>query len=108
MSWLVCADNRKARQHRIAVVAVPGVGVATVCHLAPHAVGDELVLGLARPVAIARRMSAMRALHFLEEHDVGRQAVQLVAQLVDDHAPSKLRKSFVDIVGGDREAHAES
>ena len=47
----------------------------------------------------------MDALHFLQEQDVGRQPVQLLLELMDDHAPRQVREAFVDVVGRDGEFH---
>ena len=74
----------------------------------PHRIGDELVLRLARPVAVTPGVAAVDALHFLQEQNVGRQAVQPVAQLVDHHAARQMGKTLVDVVGSDGEAHHES
>ena len=47
----------------------------------------------------------MAALHFLQEHDIGRQAAQAFAQ-VPQHGPAhQLRQTAVDVVRGDSKAH---
>ena len=61
--------------------------------------------GLRRPVVIAAGVAVVHALHFLQEQDVRREAVQLLPQLVDDHPPREMREAFVDVVGGDAELH---
>ena len=52
----------------------------------PDRVGDELVLRLAGPIAIAEGVATVHTLHLLQEQDVGRETLQPVAQLVDHHA----------------------
>jgi hypothetical protein len=66
------ADDRIPRQHRVAVMAMPVDGVLAVGDLAPHRVGDEFVLRLARPFVVAERVPIVRADHFLQEQNVGR------------------------------------
>jgi len=99
------SDDRKPRQHRIAVMAVAVHGVLSVRDLAPHRVGDELVLRLAGPLVVAIRVPLVDAEHFLQEKDVGRQTVQPLLHLVDDHPPSEVGEALVDVVGRDGEAH---
>ena len=97
--------DRKARQDRVAVVAVVVDRVAAVGEIAPHGVGEELVLRLDRPVvAVARGVAVVGALHFLQEHDVGAERAQAVAQLVDHEPPVEERKPLVDVVGDDVQA----
>ena len=98
-------DDRKAREHRVAVVPMPGDRVATVGDLAPDLVRDEFVLRFQRPVAISARVPAVHALHFLEEHHVGIQPMQLVAHFVDDDPPCQVGKSLVNVVGSDGKTH---
>ena len=98
-------DDRIARQHRVAVVAVAVDRIAAVRHLAPHRVGDELVLRFARPVEVAPGVAVVDALHLLQEQDVRRQAVQLFVELVDHHPTREMGKALVDVVGGDAELH---
>ena len=68
-------DDREARQDGVAVVAVVVDGVAPVGELAPHRVGEELVLRLGGPVLEAR-VPLVLALHLLQEHDVGVERAQ--------------------------------
>ena len=42
-------------------------------------------------------MPVMSALDLLQEQDVGRQPVQLLLELMDDHAPRKVGEALVDI-----------
>ncbi len=102
---VLLGDDRKSRQHRVAVMAVVRDRVLAVSDLPPDLVGDELVLRLDRPVLVPRRVPAVDADDLLQEHDVGGQAVEPVAQLVDHHPPVELREPLVDVVGGDGEAH---
>ena len=101
-------EDRKTREHRVTVVAMARIGVPAVCDLVPDFVGDELVLRLSRPVAITRRMPPVHSLHLLQEQDVGGEAAQAVAQLMDHHAAREMGKPLVDVVGRDGEAHGES
>ena len=95
----------KAREDGVAVVAVVVDGVAAVSEIAPHRVGEELVLGLDRPVvAVARGLAVAVTLYFLEKNDVGAQHAQAVAQLVDHQAPVEKREPFVDVVRDDVQA----
>ena len=93
--------DRKARQDGVAVVAVVVDRVAPVGEIAPHRVGEELVLRLDRPVAVARGLALVRALHFLQENDVGAERAQPIAQLVDHQPPIEERQALVDVVGDD-------
>ncbi len=108
MSWLVC--DTIGKRDSMALPWWPW----RVSALRPYAtsrhmrVGDEFVLRLAGPVAVTHGVAAVRALDLLQEHDVGREAVQPLAQLVDHHATGDLRETLVDVVGGDGEAHARS
>jgi hypothetical protein len=43
-----------------------------------------------RPVVDAFRVQGVLALDFLQEHDVRAEQAQLVAQLVEHHAPAEL------------------
>ena len=79
--------------------------VLAVGDFVPDGVGDELVLRLDRPVDVPRRVPAVDAHDFLQQQDVGGEAVQPLAQLVDHHAAIELREAFVDVVGRDGEAH---
>ena len=90
-----------ARQDRVAVVAVVVDGVAAVGRLLPHIAGQELVLGLARPVGVALGMAQVHALDLLQEHHVGPQQAQPVAQVVDGEPPVELGEALVDVVGAD-------
>jgi hypothetical protein len=84
---VLLGENRVPRQHRVAVMAVMRSRVLAVRDLAPHLVGDEFVLRLDRPVVVPRRMTTVYADDLLQEHDVGGQTVEPVAQLVDHHPP---------------------
>ncbi len=94
MSWLVCVTIGKRDSTRVAVMAVPRDRVPAVGDFVPHRVGDEFVLRHQRPVAVAARVPAMDTLHLLEEQDIGGHAVQLFAQLVDDHGAAPGGKSL--------------
>ena len=63
------------------------------------------VLADVGPGQVAAGIALVLALHLLQEQDVGGEPVQAVAQLVDHHAAREVRKTLVDVVGRDREAH---
>jgi hypothetical protein len=83
------------------VVAVVVDRVAAVGGLLPHVAGEELVLGLAGPVGVALGVAQVQALDFLQEHHVGPQQAQPVAQVVDGEPPVELGEALVDVVGAD-------
>ena len=108
MSWLAWATMGKRDSTALPwwpclVNRVPAVG-----DFLPYRVGDELVLRLDGPVAVAPGVTLMHALHLLQEQDVRGEPMQPFAQLVDDHPPGQVRKPLVDVVGGDGEAHGEA
>ncbi len=80
-------------------------GVAAVSDFVPERAGDEFVLRTAGPLAIACRVPVVRMQHFLQEQDVGGEAVQAVAQFVDHDASRELGEALVDVVRRDRKAH---
>ena len=98
-------DDRKARQDGVAVMPLAIDGVAAIGHLLPHGVRDEFVLRLARPVDVAAGVAVVGALHLLQEQDVDGQPVQLLLDLMDDHAPGQVREALVDIERRDGEIH---
>ena len=59
------------------------------------------MLRLLRPVAMTCGMLQMQPLHFLQEDQVRPEFAQAFAQFVHHHAPVELRKTLVNIVGGD-------
>src|SRR5947207_14153780 len=95
--------ERKARQHRVAVVAVVVDGVAAVGML-PLAVRKELVLRLGGAGGEAHGVALVQSLHFLQEHEVRIELPQAFAQLVAHHAAIEMRQSLVDIEGDDAQA----
>ena len=105
MSSFSCATIGKRDRMRVAMVPLPINSVAAVGDLPPYGIGDELVLRLAGPVVIAAGVAIVGALHLLQEQDVGGHAVQLLLQLVDDHAPGEVRETLVDVVSRDGEFH---
>ena len=98
--------DRKARQDRIAVMPVIVDRVAAIGEIAPHGVGEKLVLRLYRPVTMALCVAIVSALDFLQEDDVRAQLPQAVAQLVYHQPPVEKRQTFVDVVGDDVQAAA--
>ena len=99
------ADDRKAREHGVAMVPVRIDRVLAVRDLTPHRVGDEFVLRLAGPFDVAISVSLVRAEHLLKKQDVGRQPVQALFHLVDDHPPGEVRETLVNVVGRDGKSH---
>ena len=88
------------------MVAVVVDRIASISVVLPDLVGEELVLRCLGPVVIAAGMAMMLALDLLQEHDVGADFAQAIAQFVHHHVPVKLRKAFVNIVGEDAQFHA--
>ena len=84
------------------VDAIDNIGVTPAFH-----VGDVLVLRPVRPIVKTRVMPGVRALHFLQQHDVGVKVVEPVTHLVDHHLAVQRRQPLVDVVGrnGDGRAH---
>ena len=89
----------------LAVMAVAVHGILAIRDFAPHRVGNELVLRLARPLDIAIGVPVVCAEDFLQKKDVGRQAVQALLHLVDDHPPGEVRETLVNVVGRDSKTH---
>ena len=77
--------------------------VFSVGKIIPDGICKEFVLGCRRPVVMARGMFLVKSLYFLQEHHVGADTAQPVAQVVDGHAPLELREPFVDVVSNDLE-----
>src|SRR5438477_12851075 len=80
-------------------------GILSVGDLAPHRVGDELMLWLARPLDIAIGVPVVRTEDFLQEENVGRQPVQALLHLVDDHPPGEMGETLVNVVRRDSKTH---
>ncbi len=96
-------EERKARQHRVAVVAMVVDGVAAVSML-PLAARKELVLRLGGAGGEAHRVALVQSLYFLQEHEVRIELPQAFAQFVDHHAAIEMRQSLVDVEGRDAQA----
>src|SRR5262249_60481659 len=104
---VVLRDDGEARQSRVAVVPVPVHRGAPVSYFMPQRVGDELVLRLAWPIAMAAFAAAVGTLDFLQEEYIGSEPVQLLPKLVDHDPAGQMREALVDVVGRDGEAHGE-
>src|SRR5947207_8347608 len=102
---VLLSHDRKAREDGVAVMAVAVHGILSVRDFAPHRVGNELVLRLARPLDIAIGVPVVRTEDFLQKKDVGRQAVQALLHLVDDHPPGEVRETLVNVVRRDSKTH---
>jgi len=89
-------QDRKARQQRVAVMAVLVDAIAPVGVL-PALLGEELVLRGAWPALEAQREAVVDRLHFLQEDEVGVELAQALAQLVDHHAAVERRQALVDV-----------
>jgi len=63
------------------------------------------MLRLAWPVVVAAGVAVVHPLHFLQKQEVRRQSVELLLELMDDHASRQVGEAFVDVVGGDAELH---
>src|ERR1700676_996899 len=98
-------DNGIARQHRVAVMAMAGGRLPATRHFVPHSIGDDLMLRHQRPVSVAASMPAMDALHFLQKQNVRCHSAQLFPQFMDDHSPSEVRETLVNVEGGNSESH---
>src|SRR5438876_9949835 len=68
---VVLRDDGKAGEERVAVMAVARCRIPAVRDFVPDLVGDEFVLRLERPIAVAALMAAMDPLHLLEKKNVG-------------------------------------
>ena len=89
--------DRVFGQQGITVMAVWVHGVAAVGEVAPHAVGEKLVLRGCWPVFVARCVFVMLTQHFLQEHQVGTGTAHCLAQLGEDKATVEDGKSLVRI-----------
>ena len=98
---VVTVQDWKARQDGIPMVAVVVDHIAAIGGILPGFLGQKFVLGDARPVVMIARVTEMQTLHFLEKYDVRIQFTQTLTQFVDHHLAIELRKSFMDVVGGD-------
>ena len=58
------------------------------------------MLRTARPVLETSRMPCMLTDHFLQKNDIGIKSPQILAQLVHRHVPLEMRKTFMNIIGG--------
>ncbi len=64
-------------------------------------IGDVFMLRRSRPIVEATSTQGMRALHLLQKHEIRIDAMQALAQLVDDQATVKRREPFMNIVRRD-------
>ncbi|SVN00678.1 Uncharacterised protein [Klebsiella pneumoniae] len=71
--------NGKAGKYRIAVMSFRINGVAAVCVIAPHGIGEKLIVGGIRPVFDMQRMNFVRPHHLLQANNVGADAAHRFA-----------------------------
>ena len=100
---IVRSYDGKAREDRIAVVAMVIHHVVAVGMIGPDPFSEKFVLRLHRPVNMLRRVPQVLALHLLQENDVSIQRTQALAQFMHHHAAVELRETLVDVPGGDGE-----
>ena len=62
------------------------------------------MLRIDRAAGEAQREALVQPLHLLQEHEVGVERAQAVAQLVDHQAPVELRQALVDVERDDAQA----
>ena len=93
--------DRKTAEDGVAVVTVVVDRIAAVGAVDPGAFGKKMVLRDGRPFRMALGVRQMHALDFLQEHEVGLETSQLIAQVVDHQATVELRKTLVDVIGAD-------
>ena len=107
------AENRKARQQRIAMVTVQIVRIAAVGRLESvlerWRARQKLILRFGRPVLKALGMMLMMPLHLLQKDHVGLQLMQAGAQLMNTRHPAQAEKfarhPFVNVVRGNPKNH---
>ncbi len=96
MSLVLEREDGKAREH----CALPW---SVWCRMAVRAVGRvQVQRGGQRLVLLVEHEGRLvAALHLLQEHQVGPQAVQAQPQLVEGLAPAQGRAALVDVVADD-------
>src|ERR1700731_4104710 len=98
-------DDGIARQHRVAVMAMASWRIPAIRHFVPHRIGDELMLRHQWPVPVPAGVPALAAQHFLQKQNVRCHSAQLFPQFMDDHSPSEVRETLVNVEGGNSESH---
>ena len=71
--------NGKAGEDRVAVMPFRVNGVAAVGVIAPHGIGQKLIVGGIRPVFDMQRMNFVRPHHLLQANNVGADAAHRFA-----------------------------
>lgn len=87
--------NGKARQQGVAVVGLVADRVAAVGHVQLERGGQRFVLG------VEQRLLLVATLHFLQEDQVGAQAIQAQAQFIQGVAAAQRRAALMDVVADD-------
>lgn len=98
---IVAAQNRKATENGIAMMAVVVHGVPAIRNRRPDVARKKLVLRFAGPVLMAARVAEMQPLHLLQEDDVHFELTQALTQLVNHHAAVELGEALVNVVCAD-------
>lgn len=88
-------EDGKARQQRVAVVGFVANRIAAIGHVQLERGGQRFMLG------VEQRFLLVAALHFLQEDQVGAQAIQAQAQFVQRVAAAQRRATFMDVVADD-------
>ena len=104
---VIAAQDRKARQKRVAMMTVQIIGIAPVGRLEHRsklrAMSQKNFLALARPMLDVPRMAVMTALNLLQKDQVGLEFMQTSAQLMQCRSPPKpkqlSRHALMNVVG---------
>ncbi|ESA88791.1 hypothetical protein HMPREF1620_03915 [Escherichia coli 909945-2] len=91
--------NGITRQYGVAVMPFRVYGIATVGKIAPHSVGEKLVVRGIGPVFHMQRMNFVRAHHFLQANNIGADGTHGIAKFRQNEASVKRGKAFVNIDG---------
>ena len=92
-------NDGKFGEQGVAVVSVVVHSVAPIGVLVPDFVGQKFVLRHLREVGNALRVGAVRAVHFLQKHQIGSHGPHRVAQLMQHKAPVESAEALVDVDG---------
>ena len=93
-------QNREAAQYRVAVMSRFVYRIFPINGMRPDLLGNEVVLRASRIIVESLTMLCMFPLHFLQEHDIGIQFSQSLAQRVQHHTAIEIGEALVNVVGG--------